>query len=101
MMFASMAPAFDRGFELKRVRSARMSVDARTAVEGDAAIHLFGVGQSREWIGAAHGFFARERDRGTQPSGVGCDTRPIGCFPTGQDEGYARHLLRPGPRGLL
>lgn len=44
VMFASMAPVFDRDFELKRVRSARMPADARRAVEGGAATRLFGLG---------------------------------------------------------
>lgn len=43
VMFASMAPVFDRAFELKRVRSARMSADARLAMEGGAAARLFGL----------------------------------------------------------
>jgi len=44
VMFASMAPVFDRAFELKRVRSARMSADARLAMEGGTAARLFGLG---------------------------------------------------------
>lgn len=43
VMFASMAPIFDPEFELLRVRSARMSDDARRMLEGEAATRVFGI----------------------------------------------------------
>jgi predicted TIM-barrel fold metal-dependent hydrolase len=46
VMFASMTPVFDQDYELRRVRSARMSRLARTAMEGEAAATLFALGAS-------------------------------------------------------
>ncbi|MGQ0669121.1 MAG: amidohydrolase family protein [Actinomycetota bacterium] len=40
-LYASMAPIFDPGFELKRVRSARMSDEVRRGIEGENAAQLF------------------------------------------------------------
>lgn len=42
VLYASFAPAFDAAFELRRIRSARMSETARTAVEGNNARRIFG-----------------------------------------------------------
>jgi predicted TIM-barrel fold metal-dependent hydrolase len=44
VLFASFAPYFDARFELRRIRSARMSGSARQAVEGDNAARLFSLG---------------------------------------------------------
>jgi predicted TIM-barrel fold metal-dependent hydrolase len=44
VLYASFAPYFDARFELRRIRSARMSEAARTAVEGDNAVRIFGLG---------------------------------------------------------
>ena len=41
VVYASFAPWFDPAFELRRIRSARMSDAARRAVEGDNAARLF------------------------------------------------------------
>jgi predicted TIM-barrel fold metal-dependent hydrolase len=41
VLYASYAPAFDPVFEHKRIRSARMTGDARAAVEGGNAARLF------------------------------------------------------------
>jgi predicted TIM-barrel fold metal-dependent hydrolase len=41
VLYASFAPAFDPGFELGRIRSARMTAEARAAVEGGNAARLF------------------------------------------------------------
>jgi predicted TIM-barrel fold metal-dependent hydrolase len=43
VLFASFAPYFDARFEILRIRSARMSDEARSAVEGDNAVRLFGI----------------------------------------------------------
>jgi predicted TIM-barrel fold metal-dependent hydrolase len=44
VLYASFAPVFDARFELRRVRSARMSETARAEVEGDNAQRIFGLG---------------------------------------------------------
>jgi uncharacterized protein len=41
VLYASMAPVFDPGFEVARVRSARLTDEARRAVEHDNAERLF------------------------------------------------------------
>ena len=43
VLYCSFAPYFDPRFELRRIRSARMSAEARSAVEGDNAARLFGL----------------------------------------------------------
>jgi predicted TIM-barrel fold metal-dependent hydrolase len=41
VLYASLAPVFDATFERSRIRSARMSDDARRAIEGGNAARLF------------------------------------------------------------
>ena len=43
VLFGSFAPVFDAAFERKRVAYARLTPDARQAVEGDNAARLFGL----------------------------------------------------------
>jgi len=43
VLYASFAPTFDPAFELRRIRSARMTAEARAAVEGGNAARLFGL----------------------------------------------------------
>jgi predicted TIM-barrel fold metal-dependent hydrolase len=44
VLYASFAPYFDARFEIRRIRSARMSASARSAVEGDNAGRVFALG---------------------------------------------------------
>jgi predicted TIM-barrel fold metal-dependent hydrolase len=47
VLFTSMAPVFDQGFELDRVRSIRMEESQRRSVLGENMIHLLGEGARR------------------------------------------------------
>lgn len=44
VLYASFAPAFDAAFEQARIRSARLTPDARRAIEHDNAVRLFRIG---------------------------------------------------------
>lgn len=44
VLFASFAPQFSAEFEIARIRSARLSDEARKAIEHDNAVRLFGLG---------------------------------------------------------
>ncbi|MFQ5947610.1 MAG: amidohydrolase family protein [Acidimicrobiia bacterium] len=48
VLYASFAPVFDPTFERKRIRSARMTLEARRAVEGGNAARLFRLGGGKE-----------------------------------------------------
>jgi predicted TIM-barrel fold metal-dependent hydrolase len=43
VLYASFAPTFDPAFERERIRSARLTDEARRAIEGQNAVRLFGL----------------------------------------------------------
>lgn len=47
VLYCSFAPYFDFEFELRRIRSAQISVEARSAIEGDNAARIFGLSTAR------------------------------------------------------
>jgi predicted TIM-barrel fold metal-dependent hydrolase len=47
VLFTSMAPVFDQGFELDRVRSIRMEESQRRSVLGENMVRLLGEGARR------------------------------------------------------
>ncbi len=55
VLYGSMAPVFDPDFEWKRLGSARMSDDARRAIQGENAARLFGLAREGADAGPERG----------------------------------------------